>query len=129
MFSVLKIDMLAEYHLLRRLRMVLRAYIEERGAIDTDMLFVTVEEQPISGRSIQSMLKHTVILPEFSKEVVVSPHAFRRTFCRLKVEAGTNIFVLQRLTGHSSLEILKTLCKQIYGKDLEEAIEKGFEGI
>ena len=47
--------------------MVLRAYIEERGAIDTDMLFVTVEEQPISGRSIQSMLKHTVILPELAK--------------------------------------------------------------
>lgn len=114
--------------LTKRLRMVLRAYIEERGAIDTDMLFVTVEEQPISGRSIQSMLKQYGDITGVSKEVVVSPHAFRRTFCRLKVEAGTNIFVLQRLTGHSSLEILKRYV-QIYGKDLEEAIEKGFEGI
>ncbi|MFB7304078.1 tyrosine-type recombinase/integrase [Heyndrickxia sporothermodurans] len=114
--------------LTRRLRTVLRAYMEERGAIETDALFVTVEEQPISGRSIQSMLKHYGEVTGVGEEVAVSPHAFRRTFCRLKVEAGTNIFVLQRLTGHSSLEILKRYV-QIYGKDLEEAIEKGFEGI
>ncbi|MFS8189155.1 tyrosine-type recombinase/integrase [Rossellomorea marisflavi] len=56
----------------------------------------------------------------------MSPHAFRRTFCRLKVEAGVNLFVLQRLTGHQELETLQ-LYVQIYGKDLEQAIEKGVE--
>jgi integrase/recombinase XerD len=58
--------------------------------------------------------------------VSVSPHAFRRTFCRLKVEAGTNLFVLQRLTGHQSLEILKRYV-EIYGTDLEDAIEQGID--
>ncbi|MFJ5713709.1 tyrosine-type recombinase/integrase [Neobacillus sp. NPDC093127] len=114
--------------LTKRLRAVLKAYIEERGALDTDILFINVVNQPIGGRSIQNRLRHYGKLTGVGNEVTVSPHAFRRTFCRLKVEAGTNIFVLQRLSGHQSLEILKRYV-EIYGKDLEDAIEKGFEGL
>ncbi|WP_282141253.1 tyrosine-type recombinase/integrase [Cytobacillus oceanisediminis] len=112
--------------LTKRLRAVLSAYIKERGVLDTDFLFINVEDNPISPRTVQQRLKHYGKVSKVDKEVNVSPHAFRRTFCRLKVEAGTNIFVLQRLTGHSSLEILRRYV-EIYGTDLEEAIEKGFE--
>ncbi|MGP9043237.1 tyrosine-type recombinase/integrase [Cytobacillus kochii] len=111
-----------------RLRTVLKAYVEERGVLDHDMLFISVENQPITNRTIQDRLKYYGELTGVSKEVTVNPHAFRRTFCRLKVESGTNIFVLQRLTGHQSLEVLKRYV-QIYGKDLEDAIEQGFDGI
>jgi integrase/recombinase XerD len=114
--------------LTKRLRTVLKAYIEERGALDTDILFISVENQPIGPRSIQDRLRHYGRITGVGNEVNVSPHAFRRTFCRLKVEAGTNIFVLQRLSGHQSLEILRRYV-EIYGKDLEAAIEKGFEGL
>ncbi|MFD0827082.1 tyrosine-type recombinase/integrase [Neobacillus sp. M.A.Huq-85] len=114
--------------LTKRLKTVLKAYIEERGVLDTDALFITVENQPIGPRSIQDRLRQYGKQTEVGKEVTVSPHAFRRTFCRLKVEAGTNLFVLQRLTGHQSLEILKRYV-EIYGRDLEAAIEQGFEGI
>lgn len=111
-----------------RLKTVLQSYIQERGVINTDALFISVENQPFGGRGVQGRLKQYGEQTGVSKEVTVSPHAFRRTFCRLKVEAGTNLFVLQRLTGHQSLEILKRYV-EIYGKDLEEAIESGFEGI
>ncbi|WP_026575964.1 tyrosine-type recombinase/integrase [Bacillus sp. UNC438CL73TsuS30] len=111
-----------------RLRTVLRAYIEERGVLDHDSLFINVENHSLSGRSIQDRLRQYGVVTGVGKEVKVSPHAFRRTFCRLKVEAGTNIFVLQRLTGHQSLEILRRYV-EIYSKDLEAAIEKGFEGL
>lgn len=114
--------------LTERLKTVLRVYMEERGVLDHDFLFINVENRPISGRSIQDRLRQYGEETGVGKEVNVSPHAFRRTFCRLKVEAGTNIFVLQRLTGHQSLEILRRYV-QIYGKDLEAAIEKGFEGL
>ncbi len=111
----------------RRLRDVLRAYMQERGQLDTDSLFITVDNKPIGARSIQDRLRHYGKQSEVGKEVTVSPHAFRRTFCRLKVEAGTNVFILQRLTGHQSLEILRRYV-DIYGKDLEDVIEKGFDG-
>lgn len=114
--------------LTKRLKVVLKSYITERGVLDNDSLFITVENQPIGGRSIQDRLRQYGEQTGVSKEVAVSPHAFRRTFCRLKVEAGTNIFILQRLTGHQSLEILKRYV-QIYGKDLEKAIEEGFEDV
>jgi integrase/recombinase XerD len=112
--------------LTKRLRKVLKAYIEERGILDTDALFVSVENEPITPRTVQERVKHYGKVSKVEKEVSVSPHAFRRTFCRLKVEAGVNLFVLQRLTGHSDLEMLQRYV-QIYGKDLEQAIEKGFE--
>lgn len=110
------------------LRTVLKAYMEERGTLDTDALFITVENRPIGDRSVQERIAQYGEQTRVDLEVTVSPHAFRRTFCRLKVEAGTNIFVLQRLTGHQSLEVLKRYV-EIYGKDLEDAIEDGFEDI
>jgi integrase/recombinase XerD len=109
-----------------RLRTVLSAYIEERGVMNTDALFINVDNQPIGPRAIQSRLRIYGEQSGVCKEVTVNPHTFRRTFCRLKVEAGTNIFVLQRLSGHQSLEILRRYV-EIYGRDLEEAIEQGFE--
>lgn len=111
-----------------RLKTVLKYYITERGVLDHDSLFISVENRPLNERSIQSRLKHYGDITGVNKSVTVSPHAFRRTFCRLKVEAGTNLFVLQRLTGHQSLEVLKRYV-QIYGKDLENVIEDGFEDI
>jgi integrase/recombinase XerD len=111
-----------------RLKAVLRAYLHERGVIDNDNLFISVENKILGARSIQDRLRQYGNLTGVNNEVTVSPNAFRRTFCRLKVEAGTNIFVSQRLTGHQSLEILRRYV-EIYGKDLEEAIEKGFEGL
>lgn len=112
----------------KRLRTVLRAYIAERGVLDHDYLFVSVENQPINGRTIQDRLKYYGEITGVSNEVQVSPHVFRRTFARLKVEAGTNLFVIQSYMGHSSLEMLKRYV-QIYGKDLEKSIEDGFDDI
>ncbi|MDM5330334.1 tyrosine-type recombinase/integrase [Neobacillus sp. CF12] len=111
-----------------RLKTVLGAYIEERGVLNTDALFINVENQPIGPRAIQDRMKIYGEQTGVIDEVKVNPHAFRRTFCRLKVEAGTNIFVLQRLSGHQSLEILRRYV-EIYGRDLEEAIEKGLDGV
>ncbi|MEZ0117138.1 UNVERIFIED_ORG: integrase/recombinase XerD [Heyndrickxia coagulans] len=110
--------------LTKRLKAILHAYIEERGSLDTDILFVNLEGTQISQRTIQERLKYYGEQTGVQNFVNVSPHAFRRTFCKLKVQAGTDIFVLQRLTGHSSLEILQRYVL-IYGKDLEEAIERG----
>jgi len=110
----------------KRLKTVLKAYVEERGVLKHDGLFISVENSPINARTVQERLKHYGVISKVENDVPVSPHAFRRTFCRLKVEAGVNLFVLQRLTGHSDLEMLQRYV-QIYGKDLEQAIEKGFE--
>lgn len=112
----------------KRLRSVLKTYIEERGELETKILFISVDNNPINNRSVQNRLKHYGKQTGVIKEIQVSPHVFRRTFCKIKIEAGTNLFVLQRLTGHHSLEMLKRYVA-IYGKDLKDVIEDGFEDI
>lgn len=112
----------------KRLKTVLMAYIAERGVLDHDFLFITVENQPINGRTVQDRLKYYGELTGVSNEVQVSPHVYRRSFARFKVEAGVNLFVIQSYMGHSSLEMLKRYV-QIYGKDLEKSIEDGFDDI
>ncbi len=101
----------------KQLRLVLTLYIEERGILDTDILFVSIDNAPFAERSIQYQLKYYGKISGVGNYVSVSPHAFRRTFCRLKVEAGTNLFLLQRLTGHSKLDMLRRYV-QIFATDL-----------
>ncbi|PEZ01632.1 hypothetical protein CN326_21110 [Bacillus sp. AFS018417] len=71
---------------------------------------------------------HVHQIDGYEHEVKSFDVAYIRTFCRLKVEAGTNIFLLQRLSCYQSLEVLRRYV-EIYGKDLEDAIEKDFDGL
>lgn len=105
----------------RRLKKVLQVYMEERGQLDHDALFVSLENNPIVDRTVQERLQW---YGKKCKVAECSPHAFRRTFCRMKVEAGVNLFTLQKLSGHSDLDILKQYV-EIYSKDLENVIEMG----
>jgi integrase/recombinase XerD len=44
--------------------------------------------------------------------VKVSPHALRRTFALLSLRSGTDLITLQRLMGHTSLDILRQYLAQ-----------------
>ncbi|WP_367051562.1 tyrosine-type recombinase/integrase [Rossellomorea marisflavi] len=65
-----------------RLRAVLQAYVTERGVTSTDALFIGVGDTPLTVRTIQHLLKEYGKKTKVGKEVSVSPHAIRRTFCR-----------------------------------------------
>jgi integrase/recombinase XerD len=64
---------------------MLRAYVQERGVLDTGRLFISIENQPIGARSIQDRLRIYGKQTGVCKEVTDIPQAFRRIFCRLKV--------------------------------------------
>lgn len=113
--------------LTKRLQAILKAYLRVRGITDdTDALFITGEDKPLDPRSIQFQIRKHGKEADLLSEVQCSPHVFRRTFAKFKVQAGVDIFTLQALMGHSDISELKNYVA-IYSTDLDAAIEKGVE--
>jgi integrase/recombinase XerD len=55
--------------------------------------------------------------------VHITPHALRRSFATISVKAGMDLFRLQALMGHSSLEMTKEYVRNL-DEDLIEAHQK-----
>ncbi len=84
----------------------LKKYIAVRGSVDTDYLFITRDDTPLSKKQVQDRIK------EYGKKAGIknvrcSPHTFRHTFAKLCVLNGANAFQLQAILGHTSLEMTK----------------------
>jgi integrase/recombinase XerD len=92
----------------RDMKKQLQAYCKLRGdIIDCESLFVTIDDTPLTSRQIQHRLK------AYGKKanitgVRVSPHTFRHTFAKMCVQGGANIFELQQILGHSSMDMVRT---------------------
>jgi integrase/recombinase XerD len=109
----------------RQLKKALSTWIKVRGLeLDTDALFITQTDEPMCARAMQRRLQHYGEHTGVNKEVSVSPHAFRRTFAKLKVQSGVDLFTIQALMGHSSLDQLKQYVI-LYSEDLAQGVEAG----
>jgi integrase/recombinase XerD len=100
----------------RQARQVLRHYIAVRGHSETDFLFVTLNDEPIAYRSVQKRIAKIGKLSGV-KNVRVSAHTFRHTFAKLSVQNGANIFELQAILGHTSLEMVRRYVN-LFSKDV-----------
>ncbi len=63
----------------------LKKYISLRGFVETDALFVTLENEPLSKRQLQNIVRKYGKSAGI-KDVRCSPHTFRHTFARMAVE-------------------------------------------
>ena len=96
------------------LQKVMQKYLQYRGGEEDDFVFPTVYGEQIRPRGMQDSLA------EYNRSRGVdrtSIHAYRHTFAKKYVEAGGDVFRLQELLGHSSLEISRRYVKE-FGKDL-----------
>lgn len=88
------------------LKRQLHKYLVIRGALETDALFATIDGGPLSKHTIQLMI-HKYCKEANIKGVRCSPHTFRHTFAKLSVLNGANVFELQQILGHATLEMTK----------------------
>ncbi len=85
----------------------LEQYVNHRGQnIGNNALFVTLDDKRISKRQVQNFLS------QYGKgasitDVRCSPHTFRHTFAKMALQGGANMFELQQILGHSSLEMVR----------------------
>ncbi len=110
----------------KQLNKAMKAWLKVRGNdLDTDALFITQFDEPLDNRQMQKRIKYYAVESGVEKEVPVSPHAFRRTFAKVKIQNGVDIFTVQALMGHSSLDQLKEYV-MLYSEDLRKGIDAGF---
>lgn len=84
----------------------LRSYLRVRGICDTDALFITQDNGKMSRRTIQQALSKLGKQAGITDKRV-SPHTFRHTFAKSFIKNGGNIFALQRILGHSTLDMVR----------------------
>lgn len=101
-----------------KMREQLRRYIKIRGTCETDYLFVTIDGTPLKRSSIQK------IVGKYGKKAGIkgvrcSPHTLRHTFAKLSVLNGAGVFELQKILGHSTMEMVKTYVN-LYSPEIYE---------
>jgi integrase/recombinase XerD len=102
----------------RRLDTHLREYIKIRGILDHDYLFVTIDNEPWKKRSMQEMITDAGKAAGI-RGVRVSAHTFRHTFARMYIVNGGDIFSLQKILGHTTLDMVRNYVN-LWGTDVSE---------
>jgi site-specific recombinase XerD len=95
-------------------------YINAERSGDTHVgepLFVTSTNSPLDHGQLLRLMMHA---GERAKVSDVHPHRFRHTFAIQYLRNGGDTFTLQRLLGHSTMEMVRTYL-QIAQADLETA--------
>ncbi|EKN67073.1 site-specific integrase/recombinase [Neobacillus bataviensis LMG 21833] len=100
----------------------LKRYLSIRGKVENESLFISIDETPISKRGIQGRIEKYGVIAGI-KGVRCSCHTFRHTFAKISVQQGANIFELQAILGHTSMEIVKTYVN-LFGNDVRESHKK-----
>ena len=84
----------------------LAKYVQLRGDLDHDTLFVTIDNTPLTGRQVQEQIAFYGRRAGIT-DVRCSPHTFRHTFAKMSVQNGADVFALQAVLGHASLEMVR----------------------
>ena len=101
------------------MRKQLRKYIAIRGTASNDSLFVTIDNTPITVRQVQNRITKYGRMANI-KNVRCSPHTFRHTFAKMSVQNGADVFSLQKILGHTSLEMVRNYVN-LFSSDVMDA--------
>lgn len=84
----------------------LYAYIARRGELSINALFVTCYATSLSRQRVLEIIKERAKAAEITG-VTCSPHNFRRYFAISFLRNGGDVFSLQKILGHTSLEMTR----------------------
>ncbi|MFC0216714.1 tyrosine-type recombinase/integrase [Paenibacillus chartarius] len=101
---------------------VLRKYLDIRGDLETDALFVSITNSPLGSRTMQENMQ------EYGKKagitgVRVSPHTFRHTMAKCYILNGGDAFTLQKILGHATLDMVEYYL-ELFSSDIKKQHQK-----
>src|SRR5690625_2259616 len=103
-------------------RRVLREYIQARGYSDIDNLFVSHDDLPMNRDSVRRRIVKYGRMANITN-VRCSPHTFRHTFAKMYIQNGGDVFSLQSILGHKSMEMVRVYVN-LFSNEVAEAHAK-----
>lgn len=103
-------------------RRVLKRYLKARGESFVDSLFITHDDDKMSRKAVQDRISKYGRMAGI-EGVRNSPHTFRHTFAKMSVRNGANIFDLQKILGHKTLEMVRVYVN-LYSEEVTESHRK-----
>src|SRR5699024_1756746 len=103
-------------------RKVLKHYVKARGDSHVDWLFISHDDDKMNRDSVRRRVSKYGRMANIDN-VRCSPHTFRHTFAKMSVKNGADIFVLQKVLGHSSLDMVRVYVN-MFSDDVAEAHAK-----
>lgn len=104
----------------RQVKRALSDYVRRRNqSLDTDRLFVNEFGEPMSRHAVHKAMRRYGEAAGIT-DVRVSPHTCRHTFGKNWILNGGDVFTLQQILGHESLEMVRQYI-QMADKDLQYA--------
>ncbi|GIO39626.1 site-specific tyrosine recombinase XerD [Paenibacillus antibioticophila] len=101
---------------------IIRRYLDIRGDLETDALFVNINNEPISTRALQDKMQ-TYGLAANITGVRVSPHTFRHTMAKFYILNGGDPFTLRRILGHATLDMVDYYV-ELFSSDIKQQHKK-----
>lgn len=97
----------------------LKTYLRVRGKVNNDWLFLTYEDGKLARGTIQKRIAKYGRMAMMD-DVRCSPHTFRHTFAKMSVRNGANIFELQKILGHETLDMVRVYVN-LFSTEVTEA--------
>ncbi|MFE4525839.1 tyrosine-type recombinase/integrase [Cytobacillus firmus] len=106
----------------RIMKKQLANYLQIRGNLEHDILFVNIDNEPIAIRAVQSFISKYGRMAAI-KNVRCSPHTFRHTFAKMSVQNGADVFTLQTVLGHTSMDMVRNYVN-MFSNELRDSHRK-----
>jgi integrase/recombinase XerD len=107
----------------KQIRKLLWRYINqyrpETARPNLDNLFLTRDGRPLTKNRVDSIMKRYGKIAELTG-IRCSPHTLRHTFAINYLRNGGDVFSLQKILGHSSLEMTRRYC-ELANADIKKA--------
>lgn len=98
---------------------LLKRYVAARGYSAVDWLFITVDDKQMNRDSVRDRIEKYGRMANI-QNVRCSPHTFRHTFAKMSVQNGANLFDLQKILGHKTLEMVRVYVN-LFSSDTKES--------
>ncbi len=105
-----------------KLKGLMYKYLKERSEVDHPYLFINRDEKPLKKRTIQD--RFSIYGKKANlKGVRCSPHTMRHTMAKFYIMAGGDVFSLQKILGHASLDMVRRYV-ELFGSEIKEQHKK-----